>query len=127
MKKVSKVNAVLIELIIVVLFFGISAIITVQLFAKAYSIETASTAKTQLTAVVENQMNEYRSGIASAGSKTLYYDNNLNECASDVAVYTEEIEAVNDESLPLIHIKVKVTNATGDNILSFDTSYGRQV
>ena len=54
MKKVSKVNAVLIELIIVILFFAISSVITIQLFAKSYSVETASSAKTELTLVVEN-------------------------------------------------------------------------
>lgn len=126
MKKVSKINAVLVELIIVVLFFAVSSVITIQLFAKAYTITEASSAKTQLTAVIENQMNEYRSG-AVEGDRVIYYDDKLNACDEDVAYYKEEINAVNDESLPLIHVSVKVTDKDDDSILSFDTSYERQV
>ena len=126
MKKVSKINAVLVEIIIVVLFFAISSVITIQLFAKAYTITESSSAKTQLTVIIENQMNEYRGGAAE-GSRVIYYDDRLDACDEDDAYYTEEITAVNDEELPLIRISVKVTDKDGAGILSFDTSYERQV
>jgi len=127
MKKVSKINAVLIELIIVVLFFAIASIITIQLFAKSYTVTTASSAKTKLTVVVENQMNEYRSGAIGEGSKILYFDSELKECDKTKAYYTEEISAVNDEALPLIKVNVKVSDANGNGVLAFDTAYERQV
>ena len=126
MKKVSKINAVLIELIIVVLFFAISSVITIQLFAKSYTITTASSAKTQLTMVVENQMNEYRSG-AIEGSRVIYYDDKMDVCDEDSAYYTEEINAVNDEILPLVNISVKVTDKDNNSILAFDTAYEQKV
>ena len=104
MKKVSKVNAVLIELIIVILFFAISSVITIQLFAKSYSVETASSAKTELTLVVENQMDEYRGGTMPAGSKVLFYDESLQLCEEEDAYFIEKINATNDEQLPILHV-----------------------
>ena len=127
MKKVGKINAVLIELVIVVLFFAIAAVITIQLFAKSYSIEASSAAKTELTAIVENQMNDYRSGKASLGSKIIYFDEQMRECDEAKAYYIEELQATNDDNLPLINVKVRVTDAKGGGIMSFGTSYERQV
>ncbi|MCR4611865.1 MAG: hypothetical protein K5644_08205 [Lachnospiraceae bacterium] len=127
MKKVNKINAVLVELILVILFFAISSIITIQLFAKSYSITSESSAKTKLTMVVESQMNEYRNKTAPEGNRVLYYDDKLNICDKQDATYTEEITAVNDDKLPIVNVKVKVVDAGNNDILSFDTSYERQV
>ena len=77
MKKVNKVNAVLIELIIVVLFFAISSIITIRLFAKSYSVTASSSAKTELAAVVEMQMNDYRNKTVGEGDRVIFFDEKL--------------------------------------------------
>ena len=127
MKKVSKVNAVLIELIIVILFFAISSVITIQLFAKSYSVETASSAKTELTLVVENQMDEYRGGTMPAGSKALFYDESLQLCEEEDAYFIEKINATNDEQLPILHVDVSVVDTKGRTVLSYVTAYERQV
>ena len=127
MKKVSKINAVLIELIIVILFFAIASVITIQLFAKSYSITTESTAKTRLTTVVENQMNEYRNNKGEVGKRTLFFDEEFNPCEQDKAYYIEEIDAVKDSELPLINVKVSIKDVNDKGIMSFDTSYERQV
>lgn len=127
MKKVSKVNAVLIELIIVILFFAISSVITIQLFAKSYSIETASSAKTELTLVIENQMDEYRGGTMPAGGKVLFYDESLQLCEEEDAYFIEKINASNDEQLPILHVDVSVVDTKGRTVLSYVTAYERQV
>ena len=127
MKKVSKVNAVLIELIIVLLFFAISSIITIRLFAKSYSITLSSSAKTELGTVVETQMNDYRNKIAGAGDRVLFFDEKLKPCDEEDAYYIEKIHAVNDNELPLLNVEVNVKDNYNKTVLSFVTAFERQV
>ena len=127
MKKVNKVNAVLIELIIVVLFFAISSVITIRLFAKSYTVTTSSSAKTELATVVETQMNEYRNKTVGEGSRILFFDENLKPCEEEDAYYIEKINATNDSELPLLNVEVNVIDDHNKTVLSFVTAYERQV
>lgn len=127
MKKVNKVNAVLIELIIVVLFFAIASVITVRLFAKSYSITASSSAKTELAAVVETQMNDYRNKVIGQGDRVLFFDNKLKPCEEQDAYYIEKIHASNDEELPLLNVEVNVVDDYNKTVLSFVTAFERQV
>ena len=127
MKKVNKVNAVLIELIIVVLFFAISSVITIRLFAKSYTVTTSSSAKTELATVVETQMNEYRNKTVGEGSRILFFDEKLKPCEEEDAYYIEKINATNDSELPLLNVEVNVIDDYNKTVLSFVTAYERQV
>lgn len=127
MKKVNKVNAVLIELIIVVLFFAISSIITIQLFAKSYSVTTSSSAKTELAAVVETQMNDYRNKKVGEGNRVLFFDENFKPCEEEEAYYIEKIQASNDNEMPLVNVEVNVVDNNNKTVLSFVTAFERQV
>ena len=127
MKKVNKVNAVLIELIIVVLFFSISSIITIRLFAKSYSLTASSSAKTELTAVVEMQMNDYRNKTVGEGDRVLFFDEKLKPCEEEDAYYIEKIHASNDGEMPLVNVEVNVIDDNNKTVLSFVTAFERQV
>ncbi len=127
MKKVNKVNAVLIELIIVVLFFAVSSVITVRLFAKSYNITSSSSAKTELATVVEMQMNDYRNKTLGAGDRVLFFDEKLKPCDEQEAHYVEKIHASDDSELPLINVEVNVVDDNNKTVLSFVTAFERQV
>lgn len=127
MKKVNKVNAVLIELIIVVLFFAISSIITIRLFAKSYSLTASSSAKMELAAVVEMQMNDYRNKTVGEGDRVLFFDEKLKPCEEEDAYYIEKIHASNDSEMPLINVEVNVIDENNKTVLSFVTAFERQV
>lgn len=127
MKKVNKINAVLIELIIVVLFFAISSVITIRLFAKSYSVTTSSSAKTELTNVVEQQMNEYRLNIQSEGERILFFNDKLIPCEEEDAYYIEKINARFDDNLPLLNVEVNVIDENNKTVLSFVTAFERPV
>ena len=127
MKKVNKVNAVLIELIIVVLFFAISSVITIRLFAKSYNITISSSAKTELSAVIESQMNDYRNKGENAENKVLFFDEKLKPCEEEDAYYIEKINATNDSEMPLINVDVNVIDRNNKTVLSFVTAFERQV
>lgn len=95
MKPIRRTNIVLIELIIVILFFSLSSVITLQLFVEANRQSKESKVTTDLLIKMENKANEFyedplkiREDFLSEGwikeetadkehRFTIYYDKNL--------------------------------------------------
>ena len=118
MKTNSKTSLFLMELIIVILFFSIAAVVCVQLFVNAYSTNESTKRTTQGTVIIqglaeqflgcEGDLNavsalydvgkKYTETDASKGTLSIGYDENWAEVSTDTApAYTAGI-TVTDEN-----------------------------
>ena len=105
MKPIRRTNIVLIELIIVILFFSLSSVITLQLFVEANRQSKESKVTTDLLVKIENKANEFYEDPLkitevfqsegwikeeTAGEEyrfTIYYDKNLEAADEQSASY----------------------------------------
>lgn len=121
MKKTSKINAVLVELIIVILFFAIASIIVIELYATSYAKEKNSQSQTKLVNIVENQLNEYERVTPKDGKVLYYYDQDMNNVSEAEAKYIETIKVTRNNDLNVIDVDVDVLDSNHSEVLSLST------
>lgn len=122
MKKTSRIDAVLVELVIVILFFALASIIVIQLFAASYTQENKSAAETKLINVIESQLATMeRDGAITDTEK--YFDEQAGETTRDKAFYTEKINIKNQDNLPLVDVKLDVVDKDGNSVIEINTTF----
>ena len=81
----------LLECIIAILFFILTAAVCVCLFAKSYRLSKDSEDLTMAVHISSSYMEEFRSGETFPAQTLIYYDENWTPCSEDDAVHVFQI------------------------------------
>ncbi len=100
MDRTGKTRAFLTEFIIVILFFSVSAVITMELFVTAHNKSNLSTEKTNAGIEAQLLMETIKSEVSSdiTGEKSIFYDENWNVSDYSNSKYTMYYK-VNEQEL----------------------------
>ena len=97
-KASGKANSFLLEMILMILFFSVSAAVILQLFASAHNIQKQSSSKNEALLYAQTLAEEFKTSesnlLTSTSEQTQerYLDENWQESEKDRAVYTAQIK-----------------------------------
>ena len=108
----------LLECIIAISFFILSALVCVCIFAKSYSIGKDSEDLTMAIHISSSQVEEFRAGESFAPETRIFYDNGWTECEEANAAHMLIITTHAEDDMILGHFAV-------DDI--FETSFEKYI
>ena len=102
MIKLNKTRAFLTEFIIVILFFSIAAVITMELYVEAHNMSKSGISLSDATVYAGNVAEHIRAGeqrYNDDGIFTDYLDEDINSTGKTEAVYIKKVVVSTDKSL----------------------------
>ena len=127
MKKNSKTSLFLMELIIVILFFSIAAVVCVQLFVNAYTTNESTKRTSQSNIILQNIAEQFLGCDGDLDAVSKLYESNgahmIRAGKTDGAIgigYDEHWAAIPAEDAPAYLADISVTDASG-NVCTPDT------
>lgn len=113
MRKKSKKNPALIELILVILFFSLSSVVLIQVFAKAKRISDLSHAETLGTVYAQSLIEKWKADPKKAQEDYLlegWQVSKEGELLRWTAELDEEMNLISDDSTPSkYHVEIEMT------------------
>ena len=103
-KTSGKTNSFLLEMILMILFFSVSAAVILQLFASSHNIQKQSSSKNEALLYAQTLAEEFKASgqnlLARTSEQTeeRYLDENWQETGKDNAVYTAQIKISNQST-----------------------------
>ena len=90
-KTSGKTNSFLLEMILMILFFSVSAAVILQLFASSHNIQKQSSSKNEALLYAQTLAGQNLLARTSEQTEERYLDENWQETGKDNAVYTAQI------------------------------------